>query len=99
MKEAQFSRDTMLPGASAGSATITNLTGKEDKASEAQMDYDWANDDLLGEDHELNEATRSFLGIKKRRPDKCEKCGNNFNTRLRSVVSTSTHTTESITVF
>jgi hypothetical protein len=68
MKEAQISGDTILPGASAGSATRTNLTGKEDKASEAQMDYDWANDDLLGEEHELNEATRSFLGIKKGDP-------------------------------
>jgi hypothetical protein len=68
MKEAQISGDTFLPGTSAGSATRTNLTGKEDKASEAQMDYDWANDDLLGEEHEFNEATGSFLGIKKGYP-------------------------------
>jgi hypothetical protein len=29
------------------------------------MDFDWSNDDLLGEEHELNESASNFLGVKK----------------------------------
>jgi hypothetical protein len=32
------------------------------------MDFDWSNDDMLGEEHELNESTRNFLGVKKGDP-------------------------------
>jgi hypothetical protein len=65
MKETQNTGDTNISDASVGNAVKNNMTGKEDKAPETQMDFDWSNDDLLGEEHELNESTRNFLGVKK----------------------------------
>jgi hypothetical protein len=38
---------------SVGNAASNNLTRNDAKAPEAQMDYDWSNDDLLGEENEL----------------------------------------------
>jgi hypothetical protein len=29
------------------------------------MDFDWSNDDLLGEEHEFNDSARNFLESKK----------------------------------
>jgi hypothetical protein len=45
------------------------------------MDFDWSNDDLLGEEHELNDSARNFLESK-RRSGKCEKCGDTCSVRL-----------------
>ena len=61
MKEAQNTGKTNISDASVGNATKNNTTGKEDKSPETQMDYDWSNDDLLGEEHELNESAHNFL--------------------------------------
>ena len=60
MKEAQNTEETNTSDASVENATKNNTTRKEDKAPETQMDYDWSNDDLLGEEHELNESARNF---------------------------------------
>jgi hypothetical protein len=61
MKEAQNTKDTNISDASGENAVKNNMTEKEDKAPETQMDFDWSNDNLLGEEHELNESTRNFL--------------------------------------
>jgi hypothetical protein len=61
MKEAQNTKDTNISDASGENAVKNNMTEKEDKAPETQMDFDWSNDSLLGEEHELNESTRNFL--------------------------------------
>ena len=90
MKEAQNTEETNTSDASVENATKNNTTGKENKGPETQMDYDWSNDDLLGDEHELNESARIFLS-QKRRSDKCEECSNNCSVSLWDVVSTGTH--------
>jgi hypothetical protein len=65
MKEVQEKGNSGIPEASNGNATDNNLAGKASKESEAQMDYDWSNDDLLGEEDELNQAASDFLGVQK----------------------------------
>ena len=61
MKEAQNTGGTNILDASVGNAAKNNTAAKEDKAPETQMDQDWSNDDMLGEDHELNESAHNFL--------------------------------------
>ena len=68
MKEAQNNGGTVLPDASVGNAANNNSTVKEAKAPETQMDYYWSNDDLLGEEIELSESARNFLGVQKGEP-------------------------------
>ena len=65
MKEAQNTGDTNISNANVENIVKKNMTGKEDKVPKTQMDFDWSNDDLLGEEHGLNEFARNFLGIKK----------------------------------
>jgi hypothetical protein len=60
MKEAQNNGGTTLPDVSVGNAASNNLTRNDAKAPEAQMDYDWSNDDLLGEKNEFSEFARIF---------------------------------------
>jgi hypothetical protein len=64
MKEAQEKGNSSIPEASSGNAIDNNLAEKACNELEAQMDYDWSND-LLGEEDELNEAARDFLGVQK----------------------------------
>jgi hypothetical protein len=68
MKEAQNNGGTTLPDVSVGSAASNNLTRNDAKAPEAHMDYDWSNDDLLGEKNEFSEFARIFLGVQKEEP-------------------------------
>jgi hypothetical protein len=61
MKEAQ--NNGAAPDANVSSAK-NNISSKNDaKTLEAQMDYDWSNDDLLGEEDELSESACNFLGV------------------------------------
>jgi hypothetical protein len=60
MKEAQNNGGTTLPDASVGNVANNNSTGNDAKALEAQMDYDWSNDDMLGEENELSESAPIF---------------------------------------
>jgi len=68
MKEAQNTGDTNISNANVGNIVKNNIIGKEDKVPETRMDFDWSNDDLLGEEHELNESAHNFLGVKKGDP-------------------------------
>jgi hypothetical protein len=54
-----------LLDASGDNAENTSINGKEAKAPEAQMDIDLSEDDLLGEENDLSEAARDFVGVKK----------------------------------
>jgi hypothetical protein len=65
MREAQNNLENNIPDASAGIAEKNNMTGKEAKTKETQMDMDLSEDDLLGEENELSEAAHNFVGIKK----------------------------------
>jgi hypothetical protein len=64
MKEAQNNEGNVVPDASVG-ATNNTLSRNDAKAPEAQMEYDWSNDDLLGEENDLSESARNFVGIQK----------------------------------
>ena len=48
-----------------GNAANMSLSGKESIAPDAQMDIDLSEDDLLGEENDLSEAARDFVGVKK----------------------------------
>jgi hypothetical protein len=61
MKEAQNSG--AAPNAYVGSAGKNTSFRSDAKAPKAQMDYDWSNDDLLGEENDLSEVARDFLGV------------------------------------
>jgi hypothetical protein len=64
MKEARFDGDTIVLDVNVGSANDTSTKNRA-KDSDAQMDYDWANDDLLGEETELSESAHNFVGVQK----------------------------------
>ena len=70
MKEAENNGNTNITDASVGNTEINHKTGSE--APEAQMDMDFSNDDLLGEENELCDAAYNFLGVQK---------GNSVNVR------------------
>ena len=65
MRETQNNRGTFLSDASVGNADNTIINRKEAKAPEAHMDIDFSKDDLLGEENDLNEVARDFVGVKK----------------------------------
>jgi hypothetical protein len=67
MKEAPNNEGSVVPDASVG-VTNDTLSGNDAKAPEAQMEYDWSNDDLLGEENDLSESARNFIGIQKGQP-------------------------------
>jgi hypothetical protein len=64
MKEARFNGATIVSDANVGSANNSS-TENGAKDFDAQMDYDWANDDLPGEETELSESARNFVGVQK----------------------------------
>jgi hypothetical protein len=82
MKEAQDNGNTVIPEANFGNAVNNNLSGKESKAPKAQMDYDWSNDDLLGEENELSEYVHDFFRSAKRGSDQGDKCRNTCSDRI-----------------
>jgi hypothetical protein len=65
MKEAQNNGVTIVLDTNVGFTANNSLTGNRAKVPEAQMDYDWSNDDLLGEETELSESARNFVGVQK----------------------------------
>jgi len=65
MRGTQNNGGTFLSDASVGNADNTSINRKEAKAPEAQMDIDFSEDDLLGEENDLGEAAHDFVGVKK----------------------------------
>ena len=65
MGETQNHGDNTASGASVANAKNNISMGKQVKDPEAQMDIDLSEDDLLGEENEVSEAARDFIGVKK----------------------------------
>ena len=63
--ETQNHGDNTALGASVANAKNNISMGKQVKDPEAQMDIDLSEDDLLGEENEVSEAARDFIGVKK----------------------------------
>jgi len=64
MRETQNNGGNVISDASVGIAGISGINGKEVNAPEAQMDIDFSEDDLLGEENEISEVARDFVGVK-----------------------------------
>ena len=78
MKEAGNNGNTNISNASAGNAETNRKTRND--VPEAQMDLDFSNDDLLGEENDLSDAAYDFLGVQK---------GNSVNVRNAATLTAS----------
>jgi hypothetical protein len=65
MGETQNLGNASNSAASGPNAMISNKLGKEVNNPEVQMDIDLEEDDLLGEENDLYDAVRDFVGFKK----------------------------------
>jgi hypothetical protein len=65
MGHAQNQGKTNKSVASDTKAIGSNQMGKEASNSEAQMDIDLEEDDLLGEEEDVSDAVRDFVGVRK----------------------------------
>ena len=63
MKEAENNKNTNITDASVGNIKTCHKTRSE--ALEAQIDMDFSNEDLLGEENELSDAASDFLEFRK----------------------------------
>jgi hypothetical protein len=79
MEEAKEKENLDTPEASSDIAADNNQVSKD---SEAQMDYDWSNNNLLGEENELSKNARDFLGVQNGVSVKVTNAAALANTRL-----------------
>ena len=91
MRETQNNGGNVISDASVGIAGISGINGKEVNAPEAQMDIDFSDDDLLGEENEISEASRDFCGSENGSLGECKECSITGSFKLfRDIVGAST---------
>jgi len=65
MREPQNNGGNLTSDANGGTTGNNSIKGKQVNVPKAQMDIDFSEDDLLGKENELSEATRDFVGVKR----------------------------------